>query len=682
MLAAPLTRDEKERIASLRRLRLLDTGAETAFDDLADLAAELCDTPTAMISLVDTDRQWFKARVGMPLTQTPRDHSFCAHAIHGTELFVVPDTLLDPRFADSPLVTGELRVRFYAGAPLFAEDGRAVGTLCVMDERPRRLTARQKDSLRKLARQASDQLSLRHKALAQAGTLAKLGNDGGLLHELVDGSPLVFGVFGAHGENFGENFTYLYSNAAAENFFDLPTLSGQSFADCGLSEEEQARWLEQTQRAKSGRRSVRFTFQRRQNPARTLLATLHYLGPREGGQEVFAYLAEDISAYRRLELALASERERFRRAVDDANDGLWEWSAERGFEVSARWARNLGYEPDQAEKLNWLELLHPTDREAVEDHLRASFLNPRESYRIEYRFRGADGAYRWILSKGRHVLDESGRVVGMAGWLTDIQELRGAIDELRHRDQIIQQQQVKIIASAKMSSLGEMAGSIAHEVNNPLAIICMSAAQILDGHGLREPLPAMITENAERIDKTARRIHEIVKGLRAFSRDGAKDPFLRANLSTVIADTVALCRARFLAGGVELRVREDAEMPVLECRSVQISQVMLNLLCNAFDAVKNQNSAWVELSTQRTLNGARISIMDSGAGIPAAVAERMMTPFFTTKNVGDGTGLGLSIVQGLLADHGAALEYDADSAHTRFTFVIPFRQAAPHLRIG
>jgi PAS domain S-box-containing protein len=154
--------DELGRLRALYSCRLLDTPSETAFDDLTALAARLCDTPIALVSLVDRDRQWFKSRRNFALTETPRDVSFCGHAIcePGT-LMVVPDATRDSRFADSPLVTGEEGIRFYAGMPLTTTEGHPVGTLCVMDRVPRELTPEQEESLCMLARQAASQLELR-----------------------------------------------------------------------------------------------------------------------------------------------------------------------------------------------------------------------------------------------------------------------------------------------------------------------------------------------------------------------------------------------------------------------------------------------------------------------------------------------------------------------------------------
>lgn len=161
---------EVARLLALRSYDILDTPPEQAFDELTALAATVCAAPISVLSLVDRDRVWFKSRLGLDIAQTPRDASFCAHAISGADVLVVRDALQDERFASSPLVTGEARIRFYAGAPLVTSDGHTLGALCVLDRAPRGLSSKNAQALRVLARQAAAQLELRRtgKALDQS----------------------------------------------------------------------------------------------------------------------------------------------------------------------------------------------------------------------------------------------------------------------------------------------------------------------------------------------------------------------------------------------------------------------------------------------------------------------------------------------------------------------------------
>jgi GAF domain-containing protein len=171
MGAAPKPDGESARLAALHEYRLLDTGPEQGFDDITALASYICQVPIALMVLLDDNRQWFKSRVGLDATETPREHAFCAHAILGETTLVVEDATLDDRFAANPLVTGEPLIRFYAGSPLVNPQGHALGTLCVIDRRPRKLSSEQLDALETLARQVVAQMELRRVASKLAAAL-------------------------------------------------------------------------------------------------------------------------------------------------------------------------------------------------------------------------------------------------------------------------------------------------------------------------------------------------------------------------------------------------------------------------------------------------------------------------------------------------------------------------------
>jgi GAF domain-containing protein len=164
--APTLQKDDASRVAALEKYAILDTDPEQTFDDLTHLASFICKTPMAMVSIVDEKRQWFKSRVGIPDSETPRDIAFCSRTIQQSDLFIVPDALEDDRFRNNPLVISEPHIRFYAGAPLINEDGYALGTLCVVDRSPRKLEPEQKDALKALSRLVLAQLELRRNLIS------------------------------------------------------------------------------------------------------------------------------------------------------------------------------------------------------------------------------------------------------------------------------------------------------------------------------------------------------------------------------------------------------------------------------------------------------------------------------------------------------------------------------------
>ena len=180
-MKAALPSNEAERLAALKAYHILDTETEQSYDDITALAAHICKVPIAMISLVDEVRQWFKSRLGVEQQQTPREVAFCAHAILQNGPFIVRDATKDRRLADSALVTGEPHIRFYAGIPLINPEGLALGTLCVVDRQPRRLTATQQKALQALSRQVMALLELRRVSARLADALVQIKALQGLL---------------------------------------------------------------------------------------------------------------------------------------------------------------------------------------------------------------------------------------------------------------------------------------------------------------------------------------------------------------------------------------------------------------------------------------------------------------------------------------------------------------------
>ncbi len=235
----------------------------------------------------------------------------------------------------------------------------------------------------------------------------------------------------------------------------------------------------------------------------------------------------------------------------------------------------------------------------------------------------------------------------------------------------LQSHQGALVQSAKFAALGEMAAGVAHEINNPLAIISGKVyfLQTAIANGSAS-FPA-INQELEKIDSTVGRIAKIVAGLRNFSRDPSVDPFRPIQVNDLIDSTTTLCAERFAAQGISLTVRRCDETLWVNSRSYQLSQVLLNLLGNAFDATVNVPSKSVQIEVERRDRGVSISVIDSGSGVPIAIREKIMDPFFTTKAPGKGTGLGLSISQSIIRDHSGSLIFEAQNVGSRFEIWLP-----------
>lgn len=224
--------------------------------------------------------------------------------------------------------------------------------------------------------------------------------------------------------------------------------------------------------------------------------------------------------------------------------------------------------------------------------------------------------------------------------------------------------------SAQMSSVGEMASGITHEIANPVTVIAMCAAHLKTLIDADPQDKNKIYEMIDRVERMTSRITKINTSMRLASRHGDHDPASPTSIKTLISETLEICVSRLRNENIELRLHEIPDHTI-HCRSFQISQVLLNLLNNARDAVSHLNEKWIELKVELTKDGLRILVTDSGKGIPKKVVDKMMSPFFTTKEVHKGTGLGLSISQEIIREHQGKLYYDPSYPNTRFVIEIP-----------
>ena len=251
------------------------------------------------------------------------------------------------------------------------------------------------------------------------------------------------------------------------------------------------------------------------------------------------------------------------------------------------------------------------------------------------------------------------------------QALREDIARRQRAEEELAKTRQTSITSAKMAALGEMSGNIAHEINNPLAAILLRA-QALGRLAEKHQLDAAgLTKAAKDIEATVFRIRGIVDALRSFARDAQNDPMTAGNVWRIVRDSVELCAQRFQQHAIKLVVPPISEHLFVLCRSVQISQILLNLLSNAHDAVEKSEAPWVRISVDADGDQIRIAVIDSGPGVSPALEPRIMEPFFTTKEIGKGTGLGLSVSKGIAESHGGRLSYDRSSAQTKFVLTLP-----------
>jgi PAS domain S-box-containing protein len=359
---------------------------------------------------------------------------------------------------------------------------------------------------------------------------------------------------------------------------------------------------------------------------------------------------------------ITSERtalQRFELAMKAVNFGVWDLDLVSGV---LNWDETMYelYELEPSTLKRGSDFFDSCIVEADRPRVKQTFeqaLRERRDLSTEFRIQLPSGKLRVLRAESKGFYASDGRPLRHVGVNWDV-------TEERERD-------LRFLQASKMSTLGEMSGGLAHEINNPLAIILGKIEAMRSALEVPTLDRELLNRHIETVDRTANRIAKIVNALRTFSRDAGEDPFEVTSAREIIAQTMALCGSRFLNNGIELHVAEvPAELKV-KARPVQISQVLLNLLSNAFDAVSVLDERWVRLEVRANGQNIEFSVTDSGSGIPESIRAKLTQPFFTTKEIGVGTGLGLSIAAGIVRAHRGTLEIDKNSPNTRFAIRIP-----------
>lgn len=284
----------------------------------------------------------------------------------------------------------------------------------------------------------------------------------------------------------------------------------------------------------------------------------------------------------------------------------------------------------------------------------------------EWTYVRKDGTHFSVKLTVTPIFDELNNLVGFVGIgedLTDQKRLAKTVED----------QRIQFVHNAKMTSLGEMAGGVAHEINTPLTVILNKAKNAKRSLLNADMKIEGVVRDLDKIEATSFKIAKIVNGLKSFSRNADSDQKLSTSLLNIIEDTLELCQEKIKFGQIKIEFIGNWDI-VIACKASQISQVFLNLISNSIDAIENLESKWIELKIENNDHQVFITLKDSGKGIDFAVVHKLMQPFFTTKEVGKGTGLGLSISKGIIEDHGGTLTYVSDESHTTFLLTFPINK--------
>ncbi len=668
MQPAPILPNESERLAALRRYDILDTSAEAEFDDFTRLASRICGTSIATITFVDAARQWFKSKVGLEASETPRDISFCGHAIAGREIFEVADAFEDARFRDNPFVTGDPNIRFYAGAPLVTPDGQNIGTLCVIDRTPHRLTPEQREMLTVLSRQVVRLLELR-----VAGRQIQWLNENleqlvaKRTEELRESERFARASFDALSSQIAVldgDGRILTTNRAWREFAEQNGLNWERVSEgsdylgvCDRAAEEGAAEAATTaaliRQMIAGQRteaSFEYPCHSPQEERWFFCRITRFLGD---GPVRVVLAHENITPLKQAATALAESEERFRQLAEQSSEGFWfvGLNPERVLYVSPAvekiWGQPAGRFYQDAR--NWTTSIHPEDQARVQHAYEAVISGRTPRFETEYRVIRPDGSMRWVLASGSPIRDANGKIIRIGGIVKDITE-RKQIEGQRLRTQ-------------RLESIGTLAGGIAHDLNNALAPILMVTGL------LRMQYPDA-TEMIDTVESSATRGANMVRQLLTFAK-GVEGERLLVNPQHLLKEMAKIIEGTF-PKNIQLRTKYAKKLHPILGDATQLHQVLLNLCVNARDAMPNGGTLTLEAENTKidatyasavpdAKPGHYVAwrVTDTGTGIPPEILERIFEPFFSTKGPDKGTGLGLSTVIGIVKSHGGFVQIDS-----------------------
>ncbi|MFN9065847.1 MAG: PAS domain-containing protein, partial [Bdellovibrionales bacterium] len=567
MKTAQFHRREAERISALKNLQLLDTLQESEFDDLVKLAAEICNCPIGLISLVDEKRQWFKSKVGLEANETPRDVAFCAHAILDEDrLLYVPNAKEDERFWDNPLVTQKPNVEFYAGFPLLDPINKLpIGTLCVIDHAPKNLSDSQKNAIRILKKQVEHHLSLRAELITKNETETKIRKINERQEYVLDGAGLGSWDWWLDTnkvrfdkrwcEMLGLDHIQVEHNLKTWEELVHPEDKQKAYQDIQTHLDGKTEFYENIHRLRHKNGEWKWILDRGRISERD-----------PNGKPIrFTGTHFDITEYKKKEF-LSKEIQKI------AKIGGWELDVST---QKTQWT-------SQTYEIHSLPELIPTDK-----IMGIEFYPPHEKNRIselvgnciqgkyfhqKFEFIDAKKTKKWVEVTGFPVKNANNIITSLVGTFQDVTE------KVKQQAQL-EDTQAKMAQSAKLASLGEMAAGVAHEINNPLAII-KANTQLLQKMTIENP---KISQRIETILKACSRIIKIVSGLQNFSRITNKNERKLIDLGEIVNESLQIVEAKSKFNNIEIIVDADAGVKI-SCDPLEIEQVLVNLINNAADA--------------------------------------------------------------------------------------------------
>ena len=645
MSAPEFPSNERARQTALDQLRILDTHPEVRFDRLTRMAARLLDVPIALISLIDRDRQWFKSCVGLDVSETPRSISFCGHAIFGRQPLVVEDAREDERFRDNPLVTSDPNIRFYAGTPLHSADGHALGTLCVIDRKPRKLNEEDLQCLRDIADCVEEQISARELAIHYREQELEHKNESlVMLKQLADLAPGSLYQFRRYPDG---RMSFPFSSKGIERTLGVTQRQARDDAAAlfkmihpddlhavKASIDESASQLSTW--------SIQFRLRGQERRWRWIEGRSTPQKLSDGSVIWHGYL-EDIDDKKKALLGLQESELQLRRLFELAPTGilLSDYRTSAIIDVNAAMLKSTGYSKDEFLKLDYRKLLDPDHvsrrTEALDQLRQTGYFGPVEQNVID-----REGVMFPVIIHSMLIRDPSGRKL-LWVLMEDISE-RKKIERMKN----------------------QFVSTVSHELRTPLTSI--TGAIGLLAAGAAGALPSKAQDMMTIAKRNAQQLATLINDLLDMEKlvEGKLDINMeRQPLQPLLEQAVATNQSY----GAQRKIIINSAPDILETEVFVDGQRLLQALNNLIsNAIKfSPDNGRVHLSTRHELSEGKptviIGVEDSGQGVPAAFRDQIFQRFAQadssdTRSQG-GTGLGLAITRELITAVGGEVGFES-----------------------